>query len=243
MNKKVIKKKKEVKHDGKEDLEIKKVAYDNNVSQYVLLCMLILLFGLTLYASLVYAGKYYKNKKDGNENAEIIEIKKGNNKVTITNNGTIDKTLTTKDFANGEETIIENINSIELTSDDYENINNKYFDIRYNITNNTFAKSTVATSEIPLLVRFAYSFDKEEWTYINHAISYNDSNITPLTGALYDLSGLKGNIKVETNYKITLDPYVPIKMYWKCETIIKYNDDNLGKNIQAEFRINYKDSD
>ena len=48
MNKKV-KKKKEVKYDGTEDLEIKHVAYSNNIQQYVLLIILIILFGFTFF--------------------------------------------------------------------------------------------------------------------------------------------------------------------------------------------------
>lgn len=227
------------KKENKMEPKMKKSS--NGVSQYVLLSILILLFGFTLYSSLVILGKYYKEKEIDNKNQEIIVS--GKNKIIITNNGIIDKILESKDFTNGEEVVIENIDTIEIISKDYDNVIKKYFDVRYNISENTFPANSVATSDSPLLVRFAYSFDKEEWTYLTNVISLNGTNITPLTGALYDLSGITGNIRVATNYDIVPDPYRPIKMYWKSETIIKYSDENLGKKIKAEFKVNYKSSD
>ncbi len=238
MNKKERETKKS-KYDGKEDAKIKQVAHYNDLQQYVLLAILIILFGFTLFTSLVYVGKYYKQKNNELNSEEIIEIKHDNTKSVITNNGHIDKILTIEDDNNHEDVIVEKTNVIEITSEDEENLKKEYFNIRYEITENDFSKNIMATGDSDLLVRFSYSFDNEEWNYVTNAISYNDTNITPLVGSLYDISGLKGNIKVLTNFEMTSNPYEPVRVYWRCETIIKYKDENLGKKIQADFKISY----
>ena len=228
MNKRV-KKKKEVKHDGTEDLKIKKVANQNNV-QTIIAIMLILLFGLTLFTTLVYVGKFYHNKYNDNNNQETIEIIKDDTKIVISNNGSINKTLSTSDNNKSKEIILENIDTIEIESHDYNNILKKYFDIRYNITKNDFTKNVLGTNDSDVIVRFAFSYDKKEWFYLNNAVTINGSNINSLIGSSYDLAGVIGNVKVLTNYELSTNP-----------TIIKYKEENLGKTIQAEFKVNYKD--
>ena len=240
MNKRV-KKKQEVKYDGSEDIEIKKIAHYSYMSQYILFGVLIILFGFTLYSSLVYVGKYYN--ATNNEYSELIEIRNDKDKIVVTNNGELNKTLTIKDDNNGEDVIVRTYDTIEIDSKDYQNINNYFFDIRYDIIQNDYSKNLIASSDSDVLVRFAYSKDNKEWTYINNAIKYNDINITPLIGALYDLSGIVGNIKVATKFNVKTNPYEKVKIYWKSETIIKYKKDNLGKNIKANFKINYNSMD
>ena len=62
-------------------------------------------------------------------------------------------------------------------------------------------------------------------------------------GSYYDISGLVSNLKVSTNFEIKNKIGKTTTMYWKCETLIKNIDDNIGKNITAEFKIEYKDND
>lgn len=239
MNKKV-KKKKEVKHDGTEDLDIKKVAH-SNTREYALYIILIILFGFTFYSALVYIGKYYNNKKEQELYSEVIKINKNDDRIVISNNGELNKVLSVEDDNNAEDIVIENVDLIEITSKDIKNINTYLFDVRYNILENEFPKNVVATNDSNILVRFAYSYDQENWNYIDNAISINDNNMKPLIGGLYDLSGVIGNIKVATNFQIKSNPYEPVKVYWKSETIMKYNNDNLGKKIKADFKISYSD--
>ena len=239
MNKKV-KKKKEVKHDGTEDLDIKKVAH-SNTREYALYIILIILFGFTFYSALVYIGKYYNNKKEQELYSEVIKINKNDDRIVISNNGELNKVLSVEDDNNAEDIVIENVDLIEITSKDIKNINTYLFDVRYNILENEFPKNVVATNDSNILVRFAYSYDQENWNYIDNAISINDNNMKPLIGGLYDLSGVVGNIKIATNFQIKSNPYEPVKVYWKSETIMKYNNDNLGKRIKADFKISYSD--
>ena len=239
MNKKV-KKKKEVKHDGTEDLDIKKVAH-SNTREYALYIILIILFGFTFYSALVYIGKYYNNKKEQELYSEVIKINKNDDRIVISNNGELNKVLSVEDDNNAEDIVIENVDLIEITSKDIKNINTYLFDVRYNILENEFPKNVVATNDSNILVRFAYSYDQENWNYIDNAISINDNNMKPLIGGLYDLSGVVGNIKIATNFQIKSNPYEPVKVYWKSETILKYNNDNLGKRIKADFKISYSD--
>ena len=227
MNKKV-KKKKEVKHDGTEDLDIKKVAH-SNTREYALYIILIILFGFTFYSALVYIGKYYNNKKEQELYSEVIKINKNDDRIVISNNGELNKVLSVEDDNNAEDIVIENVDLIEITSKDIKNINTYLFDVRYNILENEFPKNVVATNDSNILVRFAYSYDQENWNYIDNAISINDNNMKPLIGGLYDLSGVVGNIKIATNFQIKSNPYEPVKVYWKSETILKYNNDNLIK--------------
>ncbi len=240
MNKKV-KKKKEVKYDGTEDLEIKHVAYSNNIQQYVLLIILIILFGFTFFQALVYIGNYYE-KKELEKNDNVVEIIEDKTKTVISNNGEIYKTLTIKDDNNHEDVILENVNKIEIISENTEEVIKKYFDIRYTINRNDFPRNFISTNDSDLLVRFSYSFDNESWTYLTNAITIGNTNISPVIGALYDLSGLTGNIRVATDYEVSSNPYENVTMYWKCETIFKYKEENLNKTFQAEFKINYKDN-
>ncbi len=236
MNKKVVKQKK---YDDNEDATIKEVAYYQNSSQIVLLVVLILLFGFTLFCSLVYIGRYYKNINY--KNGEIVEINNAKNDAVIVSMGKFSHKITADDITNDKELIYENIASISLsTKKDSTSDGNVFFDVRYNISKNNFNYNNIATNDSDLLVRFAYSYDNENWTYISNAISTTNSTLLPLMGNYFDIAGITNNLKVLTDYNLSVKPGDNKKMYWKSETYVNKNSRNLNKEFEIEFKIEYK---
>ena len=90
MNKKV---KTKTKYDDKEDLKIRDVAHYQKSSQVLLLFVLIVLFGFTLFNSLIYINKYYRRKQDLKNGVETIEINNSKNTIIVTNDSKINKTI------------------------------------------------------------------------------------------------------------------------------------------------------
>ena len=236
--------KKEQNEVTSEDLEIKKVAYFKSSQQILLLIILIILFTLTFFCSLFYISKYYDAKLGVNDDNKLIEITTKDNNLLITNNGFIDKTISEDDGKYNKEFLIEKTSIVKFTTkktaknDGITNIN-----VRYNIQNNDFERKTIASTNNEVLVRFKYSYDNENWEYINNAISTSDSALKPLMGNYYDITGLVTNLKVSTNFELKNKAGDNTTMYWKCETLLKNIRDNVGKNITAEFKIDYNDKD
>ncbi len=238
MNKKVGTNKK--KYDDTEDLEIKEVAYFKNSSQVILLFVLIILFGFTLFSSLVFIGKYYR---DDNKNAEVIEINNKNSRILITSLDDIDKKVLASDLESKEDIVLENTSNITFkTNSSAKEAGKIFFDVKYNILENNFYNNLIATNDSDLLVRFSYSFDNENWTYVNNVISTDSSNLSPLMGNYYDIAGLNTNLSIETNYELTTNPGEEKTMYWKSETIIKNANNNIDKSIKANFKVEYKEN-
>lgn len=233
-----------VKYDDKEDLEIRKVAYFKSNSSKILLIFLICLFIVMLMASFTFINSYYTKEENNNVEGEVIEINNSKNKVLIINNGIIKENINYEYFSNKNQVIIEKINKIEFNTNEGVSDNGIFsFDIRYDILENDFKRSDYSNNDSPLLVRFAYSYDSEEWTYLNNAISIDNSNITPLMGSVYDIAGIKSNLKVITNYEISLEPGESKIMYWKCETIFNNaRNEKTNNNLEAEFKIQYQDN-
>ncbi len=215
--------------------------HHKNVSQYLLLFILIALFGLTFFSCLYYIGSYYQNKNKILHNAEVIEINKDNINALITNDGKIKGTLDNISEET-EQYSIEKVNTIVLKTDEKSKEDGKiYFNIKYNISENTFNRNMIAKNDSDLLVRFSYSFDNDNWTYLNNVITTNNnSTINPMMGNFYDIAGYISDLNVQTGYELTSKPGEEIKMYWKCETIMSNIKDNADKKIIANFNIEYK---
>lgn len=218
------------------DIENKKKKPKTNK---ILLIILIMLFCFTLYITGQYIIKYNHDLKlKGNE--EIIEITNSRINASIVNNGVIDENINNKSFKDGNEITIEKVNVIEIISSTEED-NKLLFDINYNINNNEFKSNVIPSNKSEVLVRFSYSYDEEEWFYINNVISTNTSNISPLIGNNYDISGLITNLRVATNFELSAKDKNKTKMYWKSETIFKNLNDNENiRNFKADFTIDYK---
>ena len=239
MNKKVGRSKKT--YDDKEDLAIREAAYYNNSSQVLLLFVLIVLFGFTLYNSLMYIGKYYINKNKLENGIEVIEIKNSKMSILINNEGNLEKKITQEDTE--DETIIENKSSITVETLKGEKKDGTIkFDVKYNILENSFPGNATSKDDSDLRVRFAYSYDNENWTYISNTISTYESTINPLLQNYYDISGIVSTLKIATNFELTSAPGEKSKIYWKSETTIKNKESNLNKGIKANFKIEYKES-
>lgn len=219
-----------------DELENKKKKPKTNI---VLLIVLILLFCFTLYITSKYVIKYNEDLKlTGNE--EIIEITTKKINASIINNGFIDEQISNLNFNDEEKIVIEKENIIEIISSDNED-NTLKFNINYNILVNDFKMNAIPTNKSEVLVKFAYSFDGDEWIYINNVISTNNSNISPLIGNTYDIAGLVSNLRVVSNYELGIKNKEKTKMYWKCETIFKNIDKSeTVKNFKADFTIDYK---
>lgn len=236
---------KEVKQDDIEDLEIKKVAYEKNNSQKILLYALTTLFFIMLSISIIFINNYYKNKNQSSKDSEFIEINNYKNNALITNHGEINKKITKDSFEEDEDLVIERINSIELlTNKNAKKDGVITFDVKYKLLKNSFNRNEYAHNNSNLLVRFSYSFDNEEWTYVKNVISTSNSTLSPLMGNYYDVAGINSVLKVATNYELTSKPGESIKMYWRSETIIKNNQNSEVTNeLVANFEIEYKNND
>lgn len=205
----------------------------------VLLVVLILLFCFTLFITSSYIIKY-NNELKINGNEEIIEITNKKINASIINNGTIDEKISSLVFEDEKKIVIEKENVIEIISSDDED-NTIEFNINYNILVNEFKTNLIPTNKSEVLVKFAYSYDGDNWTYINNVISTNISNISPLIGNTYDIAGLVTNLRVATNYELGMKDKEKTKMYWKSETIFKNLDQSEAvKHFKANFTIDYK---
>lgn len=234
------KKQKEV---ASEDLEIKRVAHFRNSQQILLLVILVVLFTLTFFCTLVYISKYYEAKFTINDDTNIMEYKTKDSNVLITNNGIINKTITEEDTDYNNEYLIEKVATLKfITKKDAVKDGTIHINLRYNIYNNDFEHKVISNIKNDVLVRFWYSYDNENWEYVKNVISTTNSTLTPLMGGYYDISGLEDNLKVLTNFEINNKIDTTKTIYFKCETFLKNIKNNIGKNIEAEFKVEYADN-
>ena len=234
------KKQKEV---ASEDLEIKRVAHFRNSQQILLLVILVVLFTLTFFCTLVYISKYYEAKFTIKDDTNIMEYKTKDSNVLITNNGIINKTITEEDTDYNNEYLIEKVATLKfITKKEAVKDGTIHINLRYNIYNNDFEHKVISNIKNDVLVRFWYSYDNENWEYVKNVISTTNSTLTPLMGGYYDISGLEDNLKVLTNFEINNKIDTTKTIYFKCETFLKNIKNNIGKNIEAEFKVEYADN-
>lgn len=222
-----------------DDTEIKKVVNTKNVFQNYLLIMLSLMFIIMLICSFVWVDTFYKNRDKTRD--EVIEIKNDKNSILIVNNGDINEELTIDSFNNEENITIERINSLELTTFANQDENGKLkYNLRYIIEENPFVKNNLDNTNSDVLVKFSYSYDKEDWTYINNVVSTDTSTILPLMGKNYDIAGVNETLRVITNEELEVAPGESQTIYWRSETIIKnFKKTDVIKNFKAKFKIEY----
>ena len=229
---------KKYKSSKDEDKEIKSVAYASNVSSRFILGMVIFAVAMFLVTIMFSLDYYTKMNTDA---YKIIEYKKDNNRILITSNGDINETINPSKFnTKGEYTIIKDV-SIELRSSTKEKVGAKInFDVKYDVLKNTFEKNLVANNDSKVVVRFSYSYDMEEWIYINNVISSNESTLSPLMGSFFDIAGFTGTLKISTNNELAANLGEVNKMYWRCETVFQnITDKNLTGDFKANFSIEY----
>lgn len=151
------------------------------------------------------------------------------NNCLIVNNESINIKVNDSTFKDDDEVIYENIDYIDIR----DGIVN--YSLIYNIEENTFKQNNTSTLNSPLLVRFSYSYDNINYTTLNNVVSIGYSNISPLIGSLYDISGITGKIKVLLNREISKKD--TDKLYFKSETIVKKKNSNVDNNVKASFKI------
>lgn len=231
-------------YDDKEDLEIRRVAYLKNSAQKFLLCSIILLFVIMLGISLLFINNYYKSSSRNKYNGEIIEVKELYNNILINNNGKIEEIITSESFKNDKNLVIEKINTVELsTNKDAKSNGIIKFDVKL-VLNNDFEKNEISTNDSDLLVRFSYSYDKMNWTYINNVVRTSSSTLKPLMGNYYDVAGLQTILNISTNFELKANAGKSSKMFWRAEFVIKNKkDENIKNNLKGNFKLEYKDND
>ena len=117
-----------------------------------------------------------------------------------------------------------------------------YFNVKLNIDKNDFNHNALATTNSELLMKISYSYDNENWTYINNVLQTNNTTITPLMGNYYDIAGIESEIRISTKKELTAKLNESKKMYWKIETIIKkQNKEHVENNLQMNFYLEYED--
>lgn len=229
--------------DDSEDVEIRDIAYQK-VSYYKkLLLVLTILFIVMLISSFIMVTKLYQNKQNNTE-VETIEIKNNVDNILITNIAGIKETITNNSFKENKDLVVEKVNTIDITSIEDSTRDSKILiDIRYEILENDFRRNEFAQNDSDVLVRFSYSYDKVNWTYINNVISADDTTITPMMGNYYNIAGLISNLRIVTNYEIINEKGESTTMYWRSETVFKNKqDETVNNNFEAEFKIVYKNS-
>ena len=228
--------KKRVIVDDVEDLEIRKIAYNkkqNNIIIYSLIIFMLISITMVFY---IYSFSRYKNATDNSK----IEFSKENYKILISNAGEINEKITNKSFINKDKIIIERVNKIEVLKKENFNDDKIFYNIKLNITKNDFKYNEVATTKSELLIKVSYSFDNENWTYINNVLQSQNTTISPLTGNYYDIAGIESEIRIATKKEINLENP---KMYWKIEVFInKTKNQNYENNLKMNFYIKCEDN-
>lgn len=226
-----------------EDLEIKNVAY-SKPNKSMMVIILVIFFVLMLITTIFYIYTYNKNDKKLDNDKPVLKINNDKNDIFIINNGNFNQTISSKSFEESNSLKIEKINVIELWSKkDALDIQTVNFNVRLNIFENDFSKSTIANNNSELLMRVSYSYNNEDWTYINNVLTTDNTTISPLMGNYYDIAGINSKINIATNYKLSVKPSENIKMYWKLEIIIKkFKQNNKENELNANFYLEYKDN-
>ena len=221
------------------EIENKKNTYKING---LLLTILLLLLCFTTFISTLYVDKYFKDKKII-ENQERIDIVTSNVSASIVNDGIIEETILKEHFKkNKNKVTIERINTLDLSTLDKKPGSLK-IDLRYRITKNDFKQNLYATNKSDVLVKFSYSNDLENWTYLNNVISLNVGNLNALVGNTYDIAGLKDELKILTNYEVKTDGKKNKRIYFRSETIFQNSPTLKNKSsFSANFTIEYNSS-
>ncbi len=222
-----------------EDKDIKSVAHSKR--NYKLIVESIIFFMIMALVALMFMLDYYQDKNVKNKD-KVIEYTTTNGRVLIINGGTLNEEVDSSKLDKKGQLSVERISTIEVIPNDEDEVVN--FDIRYDIKENTFERNMIATNNSALLVRFSYSYNNEDWSYINNVVSTTSSTLTPLMGSYFDIAGLLGTLKISTNNEIKTEDKKPVKMYWRSETLFqsKRNLEYKG-NINANLKIVYKEVD
>lgn len=223
-----------------EDKEIEKVALkkDNGFSKWLILYTVI--FVIVCICSFIQINSYIEKKSLFNDNKET-KINSKDSKLIINNNSRV------ANYTNGgivnsmnNEATVSNMSYLDLTVNEDSKSKVLYnYNVRYRIYANDYVSEN--ENDIKVYVRFAYSSDLENWTYINNVISTTSGTIMPSMGNKYDVTGLTSTLSVATNYEISGKPGKETKLYWKAETIYTNidNEDAVSKNYEADFDVEY----
>lgn len=204
-----------------EDNEIKKIAMKKvRFNDIYIVAIFLMCLGVLL--GYLFIKKIMPNN--------IIHNNSNNTLSFINNNGYINENITNNSFDKNDKYIITRESLIEIKENAKDNTPVNY-NVIYEITENDFPYNLYSSNDSNVLARFSYSYDGVEWKYINNVISYNEETINPLMGKYYDISGLTGVLKVETNHEIKEN-----KIYWRSETIFR----SMNKTINNKFAGNFK---
>ena len=224
-----------------EDKEIEKVALKKSTNYNKWVILYVIIFLIVCVCSFIQINSYIEKKNLFMNNSETrinskdsTLIINNNSKVSKYNENSIINTLNTEATVTNESYLDLNVNKDSKSKIMYN------YNVRYRIYNNDFVSSDDETAP-RVYVRFAYSTDKETWTYINNVISTTSGTLMPTMGNKYDVTGLKSTLSVATNYEITGKPGKNNRLYWRCETTYSgINNELINEmNYEADFNVEY----
>lgn len=222
--------------DSEEDSKIKDVAGFNKKTNSIFLVVLILLLVSNVITTLVFGYIYFNNFD--NDNKERLTIANKDSYVVVLNDSNINFKLSSSDLELGTDKIYTNVDSISLTNKTKDTDVSYEYSVIYNISKNEFLKRNISGAYEDLYVAFSYSYDNENWNYINSSLTTSDSQINTVYGYYYNISGLETLIKVNTNDDIIAEKGESKTIYWRAETMIKPNDNTYDeRSFTASFEI------
>ncbi len=218
------------KYDDKEDFAIKLVAgeKENIFSKYIF-CVAIILLGI-LISTCILIYNEYKNK-----NNSVIEIKSYKRNVEIINDSRIDEVINNETFKEDKYKVVR-ISKIRVSGEENSKV---MYNVKYSILENDFNRNNYSTVTSDVLVKFSYSYDKDEWTYINNVIRIEDEELKSVLGNNYDIAGIINTLKVSSNNVIELNGIDKDTIYWRSETIFKKPILSINNKFKANFYIEY----
>lgn len=219
--------------------ELDKIALKKNHYIDKTIIFYIIIFIGILICSLWQIVSYYEKQKLYSNSDNQSEINSTESKFVIFNDAKVPN-YTEQALINEESTeaIVESISKLNLIIDKESKANISYnYNVRYRIYDNY---SEYNNNEPNVLVRFSYSEDNKNWTYINNAISTTNGTIIPLMGNYYDITALESTLQVASNMEIEGKPGDNKELYWRAETTYKNIDLNSNKKIlNASFNVEY----
>lgn len=223
-------------NDELDKIAFKKVHF---VNKYIIFYSFI--FVAILICSIWQIYNYVEKKKTYEGINKVVEISSGDSKLEIFNDNFVPDYKTSGIYnENKTEATVQNINRLELSLD--KDIKSKIiynYNVRYRIYDNLSEYSI--DNNPTLLVRFSYSTDNKNWTYVNNVISTTNSTLMPLMGNYYDITNLETTLNVATNLEIAGKKEEVKTIYWRAETIFK-NLDNVNYDLSllnATFDVEY----
>lgn len=225
--------------DGDTD-ELDKIAFKkvHYVNKFIVFYSVI--FVAILICSIWQIYNYVEKKRTYEGFNKTVEISSRDSKLVIFNDNYVPSYKNAGIFNEDRtEATVQNVSRLELSLN--KDLKSKVvynYNVRYRIYDN-LSKYSIDNNP-SLLVKFSYSTDNKNWTYVNNVISTTNSTLMPLMGNYYDITGLETTLNVATNLEIAGKDETKT-IYWRAETFYKCLDsvDSNLTLLNATFDVEY----